>query len=345
MQMLLPPALYPDVSARAKVVEQILARVSQVPGVAAVGTTQSTFLPAQSMQTLMFVEGLHVDEPDRSHIRHITPGYFDALRVPLVEGRRIDDRDRAGTLPVCMVSQTFAKKYFPNGSAVGHRVRRAGATSAWMTVVGVVGDVRDDGLVNDPRPLLYIPYLQANTPTARVSLVARTQGDPAQMSASIREAIWSVDRNQPIDRVASLQAVLLEGTSAERFRTLLAGLFAVAGLLLAVIGVYAVTSAAVAARTWEASVRLALGAAPWTIAASMLRRVTIQIAGGAAGGIVAFFSGRNLLSSLLFQTSAADPAVIALSALGVVVLATLAAAWQSRRLAAVSPALGLRPGP
>jgi putative ABC transport system permease protein len=313
-----------------------------VPGVVAVGTTQSTFLPAQSMQTFMHVEGMHVDEPERSHIRHITPGYFDALQVPLIEGRKIDQRDRVGSPAVCMVSEAFAKRYFPKGGAVGHRVRRAGATVVWMTIIGVVGDVRDDGLVNEPRQLLYVPYLQLNTATARVSLVARTQGEPTLMATSIRQAIWSVDRNQPIDRIASLENVLLEGTGAERFRTLLAGLFALAGLLLAVVGVYAVTSASVTARTREASLRLALGAVPWKIAASMLRQATIQILAGAMSGVVAFYLLRNLLSSLIFRTSAADVFVIAASAFGVILLATLAAAWQSRRLAVVSPAVALR---
>ncbi len=341
MQMLLPPAIYPDAS-RASVVKLMLARVSQVPGVVAVGTTQSTFLPAQSMQTFMFVEGLHGDEPDRAHIRHITPGYFDALQVRVIEGRKIDDRDQLGTQPVCLVSEAFAEKYFPSGGALGHRVRRAGPTAVWMTIVGVVGDVRDDGLVNEPRPLLYVPYLQVNTPTARISLVARTQGDPTSIAPSIRQAIWDIDRNQPIDRIASLENVLLEGTSAERFRTLLVALFAAAGLVLAVVGVYAVTSASVTARTWEASLRLALGAAPWKVAASVLRQATTQIFIGAISGVVAFYLLRNLLASLLFETSAADTFVIAGAATVVIVLATVAAAWQSRRLANVSPALGLR---
>lgn len=342
MQMLLPTAIYPDVQARAAVVKRMLERVERVPGVLAVGTTQSTFLPAQSMRTMMHVEGIHTEEPERSHIRHITPGYFAAMQVPVIEGRAIDLRDEAGFPPVCMVSQTFAKRYFPNGSAVGHRVRRARAVVAWMTIVGVAGDVRDEGLATDPGPVLYVPYLQDNTPTARVSLVARTQGDPTQLANSVREAIWEIDRNQPIDRVASLEDVFLEGASAERFRTLLVGLFAFGGLTLAIIGVYAVTAASVTARTWEAALRLALGARPWTLAARMVREASTQIVTGVAAGVTAFSLLGRLLSGLLYQTSAADPSIIAGAALTTIVLAVLAAAWQARRLAKVSPAVGLR---
>lgn len=341
MQMMLPPALYPDETARATVVRRMLERVQELPDVVAAGTTQSTFLPNSSMRTLMYVEDVHIAEPDRSHIRHITPGYFEALRVPVLQGRAIDARDQIGAAAVCMVSESFARKYFPRGDAIGHRVRRNGPVR-WMTIVGVAGDVRDDGLVNDPGPILYVPYLQANTATARVSLVARTKADPTQTAASIRQAIWSVDRNQPIDHMMPLEDVLFEGTNAERFRTILVGIFAIVGLVLAIIGVYAVTAAAVTARAWEASLRLALGASPWRVGASLVREAGAQLAMGAVLGLVIFYFSRQTLSGVLFRTPAINPAIIAGSALGMLFPGLVAALWQARRLAAVSPALGLR---
>jgi ABC-type antimicrobial peptide transport system permease subunit len=240
-----------------------------------------------------------------------------------------------------MVSESFAKKYFPRGDAVGSRVRRNGPVR-WLTIVGVAGDVRDDGLVNDPGPILYMPYLQSNTPTARVSMVARTKGDPAQAAASIRQAIWAVDPNQPIDRMLPLEDVLFEGTNAERFRTILVAIFAGAGLVLAVIGVYAVTAAAVTARIWEASLRLALGASPWRVGAGLVREAAGQIAAGTGLGIAIFYLSRQTLSGVLFRTPAVNPSIVLASAAGMLVLGLLAALWQARRLAAVSPALGLR---
>jgi len=342
MQMMLPPALYPDGPSRARFVERMLERVQQVPGVVAVGTTQSTFLPNQGMLTFMHVEGIHVENADRSAIRHITPGYFNVLDVPILDGRAIDRRDRIDAPPVCMVSDSFAKKYFPNGGAVGRRVRRAGANVVWMTIVGVAGDVRDIGLVTPPAATLYVPYLQNNTATARVSLVARTQGDPRRFAANVRQAIWDVDRNQPISRVASLDDVLLEGASAERFRSLLVALFAGAGVLLAIVGIYAMTAAWVTARTWEASIRVALGARPWRIAAGVIRDASIQVVAGSALGLAAFWALRRLIAGLLFQTSAMDWRVIFASVAGLMLLALSAAALQARRLASVSPVLGLR---
>jgi hypothetical protein len=243
---------------------------------------------------------------------------------------------------VCMVSASFAAKYFPNGGAVGHRVRRAGTTVAWMTIVGVAGDVRDSGLVTPPVATLYVPYLQNNTATARVSLVAKTQGNPRQAAASIRQAVWQTDLNQPISRVEALDDVLLEGASAERFRALLVALFAGAGVLLAVVGIYAMTAAAVTSRTWEAALRLALGARPWHVAGSVIRDASIQVFAGLVLGLAGFWTLRRLLAALLFQTSATEPAVMAASAAGLTLLALAAAALQARRLSRVSPVLGLR---
>jgi predicted permease len=342
MQMMLPPALYPDAPSRARFVERMLERVQQVPGILDAGTTQSTFLPNQGMATFMFVEGIHLENADRSAIRHITPGYFGALGVPILEGRAVDLRDRIGTHPVCVVSASFAAKYFPNGGAVGRRVRRAGANVVWMEIVGVAGDVRDIGLVNPPVATLYVPYLQNNTATARVSLVVRTQTDPARLAPSVRQAIRDVDPNQPISRVASLDDVLLEGASAERFRALLVALFAGVGVLLAVVGIYSMTAASVTARTWEASLRVALGARPWRVAAGVLRDASLQVLAGTALGLAAFWSLRRLISGLLFHTDATDGVVILASAGGLALLALSAAALQARRLAGVSPALGLR---
>jgi hypothetical protein len=211
-----------------------------------------------------------------------------------------------------------------------------------MTIVGIASDVRDNGLVFEPGPLLYVPYLQVNTPTARVSLVARTAGDPTQLTREIRQAIWQVDRNQPIDRVASLKSVLLEGASAERFRTLLVAQFAIAGLLLAIVGVFAMTSASVTARTWEASVRMALGARPWQVASSILRETSGQVTVGVALGLGAFYLSRSVLGSLLFRTSALDVSVILGGVSALTLLSFSAALWQARRLMSVSPSLGLR---
>jgi len=327
--------LYPDAPARASFVQRMLERVGQVPGVIAAGTTQSTFLPNQSMSTMAFIEGVTADQPERLHIRHITPGYFDALSVPVVEGRAIDTRDQMQAPAVCMVSRAFARRYFPDGNAIGHRIRRTGATVQWMTIVGVAGDVRDYGLATEPGPFLYVPYLQFNTPTARVSLVVRTAMTPKNLADTVRRAIWEVDRNQPIDRVATMEEIFSEGASPERFRTWLITLFGIAGLALAVVGVYAVAAAAVSARSLEASLRLALGAPRWRVVATVLRESSWPVLIGVGIGIAGFLVAGRSLSVLLFEPSAIDLSTVAIAGAGTLLLALAVNAMQSIGLARV----------
>jgi len=344
MQMLLPPVKYADVRARADVVEKIVARVAAIPGVRSAGTTQTTFMPNESMQTGLYVDGRPADPAaaDTANIRHVTPGYFRTLRVPIVDGRPIDDRDRLGAAAVCMVSADFARQFWPHESAVGHLVRRSGAAAPWMRIVGVAGDVMDTGAGVAAGPTLYVPYLQNNTRTARVTLVVSTTGDPLASATAVRRAIWSIDRDQPVDRVARLTDLLVTSAGDQRFRTVLLGLFAISGLLLALVGVYGVTAATVAAGRWEAGVRLALGARPGALVIRMLRRTTASVAFGAAAGAVVFLGFGRLLSDLLYQTRAADARIVA-AAVALLTAGALAAAWlQARHIAQVSPTAALR---
>jgi putative ABC transport system permease protein len=344
MQLRLAPARYPDAAARANFVQRALARIDEIPGVVASGTTQTTFLPGQSMTTLLSVEGAPIEpgRADTAHIRHITPGYFKTLHVAVVEGRPFDDRDRIGSPPVCMVSARLAKLFWPNQSALGHRVRRNSANAPWMTVIGVVADVMDAGLGVEQGPTLYVDYLQANTATARVSLLVRLSGDPLTAVKAVQRAVWSIDPGQPMDRVGRLGDVLTETTSDQQFQTVLLSAFALVGLALAVVGVYGVSAGAVKARTWEAGVRMALGASSGRVLADMLREAGARVLIGVVVGIGVFVSAGRLTSSLMFNTFYADVRVIGAA---VVLLAAVSMAvvyTQAKRLARVSPVLALR---
>jgi putative ABC transport system permease protein len=344
MQLTLAPARYPDVASRAAFVERALARITEIPGVVASGTTQTTFLPNQSMNTLLSVDGRPVDPThvDSAHMRHITPGYFKTLQVPVLEGRAFDDRDRIDAAPVCMVSARFAKQYWPRESALGHQVKRGGTTSKWMTVVGVVGDVMDAGLGVEQGPTLYVNYLQVNTPTARVSLLVRLAGDPLASARAVQQAVWSVDPGQPMDRVGRLNDVLVETTSSQQFQTILLSGFAVVGLALAVIGVYGVTAAAVKARTWEVGVRMARGASASRVLGDMLRESGGRVLTGMGVGVGAFLAAGRLAAGLLYNTSYADARVLA-GAVTLLAAVSMAVVYtQAKRLASVSPVLALR---
>ena len=344
MQLTLAPARYPDAGARTQFVQRALDRINEIPGVVASGTTQTTFLPNQSMQTLLSLDGVPIDpaHAETAHMRHITPGYFKTLRVPVLEGRPFDERDRTGAPAVCMVSARFAKQFWPNQSAIGHQVKRGGGTSVWLTIIGVVGDVMDAGLGVPQGPTLYINYLQINTPTARVSLLVRLSGDPLATAKAVQQAVWSIDSGQPMDRIGRLQDVLVETTSDQQFQTILLSGFALVGLALAVIGVYGVTAAAVKARTWEAGVRMALGASSSRVLSEMLRESGGRVLVGIGIGAVVFLAAGRLASSLLYNTSYADLRVLAGA---IILLSTVSMAvvyTQARRLANVSPVVALR---
>jgi len=344
MQLTLRPAKYGDVRTRADFVHLMLERVSAIPGVASAGTTQTTFMPNESMQTALYTDSRPVlpDTADSAHIRHVTPGYFSALGVAVVAGRPIDDRDRLGAPMVCMISAEFARQFWPKESAVGHRVRRSGAAAQWMTIVGVAADVMDEGAGVKPGPTLYVPYLQSNTATARVTLVVRAHGDPIASSQSVRQAIWSVDPDQPVDRLGRLTDVMSTSAGDQRFSTVLLAIFAGSGLLLALVGVYGVAAASVTAQRWEAGVRLALGARPAALVVKVLRETTTAAGVGAAGGVVMFVGFGRLLSGLVYNTGVVDARIMA-SAVVLMGAGAVGAAWlQARHIATVPPTLAMR---
>jgi len=211
-----------------------------------------------------------------------------------------------------------------------------------MTVVGVAADVMDAGLGVQQGPTLYVDYFQLNTATARVSLVVRTAGDALAIAGGVRRAIWSVDPNQPVDRVERLADVLRDSTGDQRFRTVLLSTFAIVGLALALVGVYGVTVAAVKARTWEAGVRMALGATPGSVVRGLLRESGRCVLFGVAAGLVAFISLGRLAVGLLYNTSITDPVILACAVLPLAALAMAVSYWQARHLACVPPVDALR---
>ena len=200
---LAPPARYPDAQARANFLERVLARISEIPEVQAAGSTQTTFEPNSTMTTRAEIAGQLAESGALAqvNIRHVTAGYFDAMRVRVIDGRPIDSRDRIGTLMAAVVSQSFASRFWPGQHPVGQRVRRVGSAGngPWMTVVGVVGDVMDNGLGDDLGPTLFVPYLQQNTPTARISLTIRDQVRPSRRCQH-RSPCRVVHRSHSADR-------------------------------------------------------------------------------------------------------------------------------------------------
>ena len=343
---LAPPVRYATPEGRALFVERVLNRVEQLPGVARAGTTQTTWRPLASMQARLQIENGPPDLTDNlfTNIRHVTPGYFDVLRVRVLEGRPFDDRDRIGAAPAAVVSQAFADRMWPGRSPLGQRVRRTSANAPWLTVVGVVNDVMDSGLGLPLGPTLYVPYLQQNSTTARVTLVVRAQGNPESLIATVRDAIWSVDPLQPIDQPQSVSGVLNASIAQPRFRTFVLSAFGLCGLVLACVGAYGVAAFAAVRRKREIGIRVALGADPSSVVRLVVLDAMIPAAiGGVAGALLAILVARTL-ASVLGHGESLDLSLSAVCA-GVLLLCTAVASWlPARRSAYGTPIDALRMG-
>ncbi len=343
---LAPPARYPDAPARAGFLDRVLTRISEIPEVAAAGSTQTVFQLANTMTTRAEIEGQVADAGQLAqvNIRHVTPGYFDAMRVRTIEGRPIDSRDRFGAQMVAVVSQAFARRYWSGQNAVGQRVRRVlgSGNGPWMTVVGVAGDVMDAGLGADMGPTLYVPYFQQNTPTARISLTIRAKSDPLAIANSVRQAVWSIDPIQPIDDVRALETALAESVAQPRFRSLLMGLFAASGLTVASIGVYGVAAYAARQRRREIGVRMALGADRRDVTRFLLSRSMPPIALGAVIGLAGTGLLMQRVTSLLYKPTLADGAYVAAASVLLLTFAVGATFLPAGRAARVSPSEAIR---
>src|SRR5205814_4362448 len=237
MKMVLPDSKYSRYRARVALSDRVLERIRNLPGVIAAGTTTNIPLEREiAIDAIFNVEGRPPANPNEVPItshRVVSPDYLETLGVTLLKGRLIDKNDRAESLPVVVVSQEFARHAWPGEDAIGKRVRRvrAGQTFPWMTVIGVIKDVKED-LFNYRinRPVWYVPYAQVEN-NFPVNLVVRTSGDPASLTTAIREAIHAVDPDQSISNVMTMNENLARVLVTERFSAILMGVLAASGLL------------------------------------------------------------------------------------------------------------------
>lgn len=343
---LAPPARYPDAQTRANFLERVLARISEIPEVQAAGSTQTTFEPNTTMTTRAEIAGQSAEAGALAqvNIRHVTPGYFDAMRVRVIDGRPIDSRDRVGTQMTTVVSQSFARRFWAGQNPVGQRVRRvlSAGNGPWMTVVGVIGDAMDNGLGADLGPTLYVPYFQQNTATARISLTILAKSDPLAVANTVRQAVWSVDPLQPIDGVRALEDALGDSVAQPRFRTVLMGVFGSFGLALACIGVYSVAAYSARQRTREIGVRMALGADRRDVTRFLLKGSLPPIVVGSILGLVGTALLAQWMTTVLYQPGAADVAYVAGALALLLLCAVIATFLPAGRAARVSPSEAIR---
>jgi putative ABC transport system permease protein len=273
--------------------------------------------------------------------REVTAGYLETIGGTLKEGRLLEDRDIESSQPVVVVNEFLAKRHWPGQDPVGKRLKLTGSKEPWRTVVGVVKDIRERGLLLDMKPAVYVPVNQVDRPGADY-LVARTSQDPASVVDTLRGAVWAVDRERPVAFIRTMDQ-LMEENIADRTRPMtLLGIFAGLALVLACIGVYGVLAYSVAQRTREIGVRMALGARPRDVTSMILGRgLKLSAMGLIAGAALAGALG-VLLRSLLFGVRPAAPLVYAGTAASLIIVALAACVIPAQRAARVDPVVALR---
>ncbi|MEZ5393062.1 MAG: ABC transporter permease [Bryobacterales bacterium] len=320
--------------------EALLPRLQGLPGVRSVGLT--TKIPLEGSTS---VDGVvredstqRKEERIQAEYRFVSADYFSAMGVPLITGRLLTPQDRER--PAAVISESVARQVWPGESPLGKRFLTGSADDRPKEVVGVVGDVRTTGLDKDSMPIAYLSYWQR--PLDSVSYAVRTAGDPLLLTASIREAVQAVDPAMPVVNVRTMAQVVDESTASQRFQSLLAAAFAATALLLATLGVYGVVSYAVARRTNEIGLRMALGARAFGVLGMILRQGMQPVLFGLAAGLAAALAAGRLLESLLFEISPRDPLVFAAVALLLLAAGTLACYFPARRAARIDPMTALR---
>jgi putative ABC transport system permease protein len=341
----LPEAQYPDAESQRRFFEELMPRLEALPSVDAVSLIQA--LPSVGSSSSRFaVDGAEYQEDrDFPNARSIltVPGAFDVLRVGMLQGRGITDQDRAGSLPVAVVNETLARRYF-DGDAIGKRIRMGGRNSEqdWRTIVGVVPDMYLEGLNgNELIAAVYVPFAQSN---ARfMSVVARSRrGDPMALAQPVREAVLGIDPDLPIYFVQTLKKAIDDN---HWFYMVFGALFMVFGgaaLFLAAVGLYGVMSTSVSNRTREMGVRMALGAKRRNVLGLVMRQGLLQLGIGLTLGLALAVGVSNLLQMLLFDVNPRDP--LTFVSIGLVLTATAAAACfvPARRATRVDPMHALR---
>jgi putative ABC transport system permease protein len=328
---------------RARFLDDALAAVRRVPGVTSAAFTQQLPLSGD-----LDVYGVHLErnrdpKDDGAALRYaVTPEYFAAMRIPLLRGRFLDSHDVAGAPRSVVINESFARAEFGKDDPIGQRLKAGPDDGQWYTIVGVVGDVRQFIDAMDSRYAVYVAPSQWHWVDNLVSLVVRTQGQPADLASPVRAAIWSVDRNQPVVRVATMSALVSTATAARRFALVLFEMFGAAALILAAVGIYGVLSGSVTERIREIGVRSAMGASPRDILALILGQgMKLTIIGALVGVIGAAAATRGLVT-MLFGVTRLDPITYASVVALVFVVSGIACWLPARRAAHTDPAITLR---
>jgi len=330
------PSDYPTVEVRSRFHERLVERLRLLPGVDAVAIANK----APTVDPRRDPLALEGAPPDAVHVvvyASVSDDYFRTLRIPLRQGRTFDASDRAGSAPTAVLSEGLARRYWPRGDALGARVRLG---SVPVTVVGIVGDVRNDLARPDAEPMAYRSHRQEST--GRLSILLRTQRDPLAFVRPVQRELAALDPSLPVQQAGTLRALVGEGLAARRLPVMLLTAFGTLALLLASVGVYAMFASMAAAREREFGVRMALGSGPGAIAALMLRQGAGWMAAGLAGGALGIVLVVRLVRGWLYGVPPFDPITLGAAVAILLGCATIALLIPVRRATRVDPMVALR---
>lgn len=338
----LPQKKYADPQQVARFSEQLSQQVATLPGVEATGVAR--ILPiVHDLPTGFYFEG-RPRESDKdlpqTNYSAVSPGYFKAMGIPLIAGRTFSEYDTQDASRVAIVSQTLAQRYFPNGDAIGKRINVNTGPESYREIVGIVGDVKQNGLTKDTRPHTYEPFAQA--PNQFMTLIVRSSTDPASLVPAIRGKVLALDSELPLQRTITLDRMIANSIRQQRFTSIVLSVFAGVALLLAAAGLYGVISYSVAQRTHELGIRVALGAQVKDVMQLVLRQGMTYVVAGEMAGIIGAFALTWLLSGLLFGVTPTDAATFIGVTAGLTFVALLACYIPARRATKVDPLVALR---
>jgi putative ABC transport system permease protein len=346
LRLELPEARYKEIPAQTQFRERVLQSINSQPGTEAAMISEIPLVGDALFQNFV-VEGQPTapgEEPEL-YTRTIMGDYFHLMNIPLIKGRAFTEQDRAGSQLVGVINEAMVRQFFKDKEPVGARVRWArGPEQIWVTIVGVVGDVRHFGLNQPDEPAVYTPYAQTAQPWKRWQyLVVRSSTQtPASLVEAVKKQVWSVDSQIPVTKVRAMTDVVAASMTPQRFNMTLLGIFAGVALLLACVGIYGVMSYSVAQRTHEIGIRMALGAQTGDVLGMVLGQGMLLILAGVAIGLLGAFALTRVMASLLFGVTATDPLTFVSVALLLVAVSLVSCYLPARRATRVDPMTALR---
>jgi putative ABC transport system permease protein len=345
MRVELPESRYKEIPKQTAFRQNLMDGLNSLTGVAA-GMISELPLSGDQLTHNFVIEGrapLAVGEEPELMTRSVGGDYFRAMSIPLLQGRDFSAQDRSDTPMVGLVNESFAREYFPGESPIGARISWARGQRQWMTIIGIVGDVKHFGLNQPEAPAFYSSYAQLNQSWKRwMYLAVRSDMDMATLTAEVKKQIWAIDKLIPVTKVQTMREVMAASIAEQQFNMTLMGIFAGVALVLAAVGIYGVASYSVTQRTREIGIRMALGAKGSDVLRLILRQGAMLAAIGVAIGLVAAFALTRLMSSLLYGVSATDPLTFTVISLVLIGVALVACFVPARRATKVDPMVALR---